>query len=145
MPMSSHLFYNIYEVKTLPGKYINSKRFNRASTELIKAFFMLLLMPVNNRRDRTKWSIPRVERQEVSTYLSARFEVLDHNPRVYLSDGEGPKTFVFILLIKPEKLKEPYLLILDSYGSYITKDFLFKYYNNNIFMLFLLVYSSYVF
>jgi coenzyme F420-reducing hydrogenase gamma subunit len=34
------------EVKTLPGKHIDSERYNRASTELIKAFFILLLMPI---------------------------------------------------------------------------------------------------
>ncbi|RKK17109.1 hypothetical protein BFJ66_g18038, partial [Fusarium oxysporum f. sp. cepae] len=33
------------EVKTLPGKSMDSDRYNGASTELIKAFFMLLSMP----------------------------------------------------------------------------------------------------
>ncbi|KAF4414567.1 Pogo transposable element with KRAB domain [Fusarium acutatum] len=33
------------EVKTLPGKRMDSERYNGASTELIKAFFMLLSMP----------------------------------------------------------------------------------------------------
>ena len=36
------------------------------------------------------------------------------------------------------------LLILDSYGSYTTDDFMYTYFQNNVYLLFLPVYSSYV-
>jgi 4-hydroxybenzoate polyprenyltransferase len=51
---------------------------------------------------------------------------------------------VFIPSIMPNNPKEPRLLVLDGHGSYITEDFLFKCYINNIFVLFLPVYASHV-
>jgi hypothetical protein len=44
----------------------------------------------------------------------------------------------------PDDPKELYLLILNGYGSYMTEDFLFKCYINNIFILFLLAYTSHI-
>jgi hypothetical protein len=51
---------------------------------------------------------------------------------------------VFIPLTKPDNPREPRLLILNGHGSYMTEDFLFEYYNNNIFLLFLPIHASHV-
>ncbi|PTB34888.1 hypothetical protein M441DRAFT_154645, partial [Trichoderma asperellum CBS 433.97] len=50
------------------------------------------------------------------------------------------------IFILQTKLKKPlkHLLIINSYRSHYINNFLYKYYKNNIYLLFLLLYSSYV-
>jgi len=53
------------EVKTLPGKSMDSDRYNGASTELIKAFFMLLSMPaVRIVKQKNRYNIDEVGMME---------------------------------------------------------------------------------
>jgi 4-hydroxybenzoate polyprenyltransferase len=53
------------DIKTLPGKRMDSERYNGASTELIKAFFMLLTMPaVRQIKQKNRWNVDEVGMME---------------------------------------------------------------------------------
>ncbi|RKK80380.1 hypothetical protein BFJ68_g17724 [Fusarium oxysporum] len=149
------------DVKTLPGKRMDSDRFNGASTELIKAFFMLLMMPaVRLVKQKNRYNVDEVGMMEGIGLNGLFLGSKDKKSNLdFLEDWEFTcsergwinndialiwlKT-VFILSTKPENPREPRLLILDGHGSHMTEDFLFECYNNNIFVLFLLAHASHV-
>ncbi|SCN96763.1 related to transposase [Fusarium fujikuroi] len=172
------------DIRTLKGKKIDSDRYHGASSELIKAFFMLLMMPaIRLVKQGNRYNVDEVGMMEgigmnglflghqskksvlirqpgsrawitILECISATGKNLD-----FLEDWEfacSDKGWtsnklalvwlrkVFILSTQPEKKNEPRLLILDGHGSYIIEDFLWEYYNNNIYLLFLPAYAFHV-
>lgn len=51
---------------------------------------------------------------------------------------------MFIPSTAPRDLNERRLLLLDGYRSYKTTEFIWEYYSNNIHLLFLPLYTSYI-
>jgi hypothetical protein len=60
------LFMGRYnDMKTLKGKKIDSERFNGASTDIIKAFFTLLMMPaIRLVKQKNRWNVDEVGMME---------------------------------------------------------------------------------
>jgi hypothetical protein len=84
------------EVKTLKGKKIDSDRFNRASTDIIKAFFMLLMMPaIRKVKQKNRWNVDEVGMMEG---LGMNGLVLGHKEKKSaLIKQPGSRSWIIIL------------------------------------------------
>jgi hypothetical protein len=84
------------DVKTLKGKKIDSDRFNGASTDIIKAFFMLLMMPKIRRvKQENRWNVDEVGMMEG---IGMNGLVLGHKEKkVALIKQPGSRSWITIL------------------------------------------------